>query len=326
MTLLQLRYAVALERHGHFRLAAEACHVTQPALSAGMQALEAELGAVLFDRTAHPILPTALGRRVVAQGRVVLAEAERLEDLVGEATGELAGELRIGILSTLAPYLIPLAIAPFARRYPGVTLVFEELVAEKIVEGVRRDLLDAGLVTTAPPSRGVAEVLLFEEPLVGYVAPGHRLFDRAEIGVEDLSQDDVWLMREGHCFREQALDVLAGGNARRTAARAVQFESGNLETLQRIVDRGYGMTLLPWLAVQGHGSHDPESVRPFRAPAPTRTVRLIYATTLVRRHLVRAFAAEVARAVAGELPEGAMLHVPETVGGAPASAASGGSA
>ena len=310
MTLLQLTYAVALDRHGHFGRAAEACHVTQPALSAGLQKLEAELGVVLFDRAAHPIEPTEVGRAVVAQARQVLAEAERLEDLVSEATGELAGELRVGILSTLAPYLIPLVIGQFARRYPGVELVFEELVAETISDHVRRDLLDAGLVATPPPVRGVEEVPLFEEPLVGYVAPGHRLYDQDAIGVEDLSPDDVWVMREGHCFRDQALALLARG-AGRPDAKAVQFESGNLETLQRIVDRGFGMTLLPWLAVQGRGSHEPASVRPFRAPPPSRPVRLVYATTLVRRQLVRAFAAEVARAAAADLPEGAVLHAAE---------------
>jgi LysR family hydrogen peroxide-inducible transcriptional activator len=311
VTLLQLTYAVALDRHGHFGRAAEACHVTQPALSAGLQKLEAELGVVLFDRAAHPIEPTEVGRAVVAQARQVLAEAERLEDLVSEATGELAGELRVGILSTLAPYLIPLVIGPFARRYPGVELVFEELVAETISDHVRRDLLDAGLVATPPTVRGVEEVPLFEEPLVGYVAPGHRLYDQDAIGVEDLSPDDVWVMREGHCFRDQALDLLARGAAGRPDAKAVQFESGNLETLQRIVDRGFGMTLLPWLAVQGQGSHAPASVRPFRTPAPSRTVRLVYAATLVRRQLVRAFAAEVARAAAADLPEGAVLYTPE---------------
>ncbi len=310
MTLLQLTYAVALDRHGHFGRAAEACHVTQPALSAGVQKLEADLGVVLFDRVARPVVPTAVGRAVVAQARHVLAEAERLEDLVSEATGELAGELRVGILSTLAPYLIPLVIAPFARRYPRVELVFEELVGDAIIDHVRRDLLDAGLVATPPPARGVEELLLFEEPLVGYVAPGHRLYGRDEIAVADLSADDVWTMREGHCFRDQTLALLAQG-AGRPDAKAIEFESGNLETLQRIVDRGFGMTLLPWLAVQGEGSHAPESVRPFRAPAPARTVRLVFATTLVRRQLVRAFAAEVARAVAPALPPGAVLHDPD---------------
>lgn len=285
--------------------------MTQPALSASIQTLEAELGVVLFDRSTHPIAPTKVGRAVVAQARHVLAEAERLEDMVSEATGELAGELRVGILSTLAPYLIPLVIGPFARRYPGVELVFEERVTESIADHIRRDLLDVGLVATPPPSRGIEEVLLFKEPLVGYVAPGHRLYRQPVLDVKDLSVDDVWVMREGHCFRDQALALLARG-AGKPDAKAAQFESDNLETLQRIVDRGFGMTLLPWLAVQGQGSHAPASVRPFRVPAPTRTVRLIFATTLVRRQLVRAFAAEVARALKGDLPLGAMLYAPET--------------
>lgn len=310
MTLPQLGHAVALDRLGHFGQAAQACHVSQPALSASVQKLEAELGVVLFDRASHPITPTDIGRRVVAQARVVLAEAERLDDLVSQATGELAGELRVGILSTLAPYLIPLVIGPFAQRYPHVELVFEERVAETIVDHVRRDLLGAGLMATPPAGRGVEDLPLFQEPLVGYVAPSHRLYDRPEIAPEDLAADDVWLMREGHCFRDQALALLARGAAR-PDAKAAQFESGNLETLQRIVDRGFGMTLLPWLAVQGAGSHAPASVRPFRAPAPSRTVRLVYAATLVRRQLVWAFAAEVARAVASDLPPGAVLHVPE---------------
>ena len=311
MTLLQLTYALALDRYGHFGRAAEACHVTQPALSAAIRALETELGVVLFDRTTHPIRPTDVGASVVNQARHVLAEAERLEDLVSEATGELAGELRVGILSTIAPYMIPLVIAPFGRRYPNVELVFEELVAEAIVDGVRRDHLDAGLVATPPHARGVEETPLFVEPLVGYVAPSHRLYERDAISVADLSPDDVWLMREGHCFRQQALALLEQGAAGRPTPRAVQFESGNLETLQRIVDRGYGMTLLPWLAGQGQGSHAPASVRPFHPPAPHRTVRLVYPATLVRRQLVRAFAAEVAMAVAADLPPGSVVYESE---------------
>ena len=142
---------------------------------------------------------------------------------------------------------------------------------------------------------------------MGYVAPGHRLYGQEELDVEDLSEADVWVMGEGHCFREQAMSLLERGRGR-PDQKAAQFESGNLETLQRIVDRGYGMTLLPWLAVQGQGSHAPESVRPFRSPPPTRTVRLVYASTLVRRQLVRAFAQEVARAAAADLPAGAILH------------------
>lgn len=311
MTLLQLTYIAALDRYGHFRLAAESCHVTQPTLSEQVRKLEEELGAVLFDRAARPVTPTPVGREVVAHARLVLAEVERLREVVREQTGEMAGELRVGLLSTLAPYLLPLVIAPFAQRYPQVALSFEELRAEQVVEHIRHDHLDAGLIATPAAAHGIVEVPLFEEPLVGYVARGHRLAEQPTIGPEDLSVEDVWLMSEEHCFRAQAEELLGSRAAGGPDRKRVQFESGNLETLQRLVDRGHGMTLLPWLAVQGEGSHAPESVRPFRAPVPQRTVRLVYASALVKRHLVRALAAEVVRVVAPVLPADSLLRRPD---------------
>jgi LysR family transcriptional regulator, hydrogen peroxide-inducible genes activator len=310
LTLLQLTYLLALDKHRHFRLAAESCFVTQPTLSTQIQNLEAELGVTLFDREAHPITPTRIGRRVIDQARAVLTEAERLEQLVQEAAGEMEGELRVGILPTLAPYLLPLVIAPFARRYPGVALTFEELPAGDIAARIRRDLLDAGLVATEGVGRGITEVPLFEEPLVGYVAPDHRLYARGTIRPDVLHPDDLWLMSEGHCFRDQTLALLQGPPPSASEQNVVGFASGNLETLQRLVDRGHGMTLLPLLAVQVEGSHAPESVRPFEPPAPARTVRLLHAKPLVKRRPVEALAAEIVGAVAPILPEGAILYDP----------------
>ncbi len=302
MTLIQLQYVLALDRHRHFRLAAEASHVTQPSLSMQIQKLEEELGGLLFDRNARPVTPTALGRQVIQQARIVVAEAERLRRIGQEVTGELSGALRIGILSTVSPYLLPRVIAPFSSRYPKVALIIEEMHAGRIVERIRGDLLDVGVTATPPPERGIEEVRLFREPLVGYVAPTHRLYGKARIRPEDLHRDDVWLMSHGHCFRDLALPLLQKEALPPTALRAVQFESGNLETLQRLVDRGYGMTLLPWLAVQGEGSHAPESVRPFHDPVPTRTLRLIYADFLVKKLLVQAFAEVVRAAVRPVIP------------------------
>lgn len=307
MTLLQLTYILALDRHRHFRLAAEACHVTQPSLSMQLQKLEEELGIMLFDRNVRPIAPTKVGKQVIAQARVVMADVERLKLITQEATGEIAGELRVGILSTISPYLLPLVIARFSRRYPDVSLIFEELLAGQIIEQIKRDLLDVGLVATSISSRGIIEEPLFEEPFAGYVSPDHRLYGQATIQVTDLHLNDLWLMSEGHCFREQTLRLLQGNAPGQTDQKAVQFESGNLETLQRLVDRGYGMTLLPWLAVQGEGSHAPESVRPFEDSIPTRTVRLVYAEILVKKHLVKAFASAVREAVSPVLPDGLII-------------------
>ncbi len=303
MTLLQITYILALDRHCHFRLAAEACHVTQPSLSTQIQKLEEELGVILFDRTARPVAPTKIGKQVISQARTVMTEVKRLHQITQEATGEMAGELRVGILSTISPYLLPLVIAPFSRRYPNVSLIFEELLAEQIIERIRRDLLDAGLIAGPASPSGIIEEPLFEEPFVGYVAPGHRLYKRKTIQAADLHLDDLWLMSEGHCFREQTLQLLQGEAPASADQKAVQFESGNLETLQRLVDRGFGMTLLPWLAVQGEGSHAPESVRAFTEPVPARTIRLVYEEILVKKHLVKAFATAIRKAVAPVLPE-----------------------
>ncbi len=302
MTLLQLQYIVALDKHRHFRLAAESCHVTQPSLSAQVQKLEEELGVILFDRNARPIEPTVLGRQIIAHARLVLGEVARLQALVQEATGEMAGELRVGILSTIAPYLLPIVIAAFSRRYPDVTLIFEELLTDDITDRVQRDLLDAGLLAAETSATGLVEIPLFEEPFVGYVSRDHRLFNRSTITPADLDPDDLWLMSKGHSFRDQVLELLGDQQPDPRQSGGIKFESGNLETLQRLVDRGHGMTLLPWLAVTGEGSHAPDRVRPFEPPAPSRTLRMVYARTLPKRHLVRALVEEILEAASPFLP------------------------
>ena len=310
MTLLQLEYIVALDKHRHFRLAAESCHVTQPSLSTQVQKLEEELGVILFDRNVRPVAPTELGRQIISHARLVLGEAARLQALVQEATGEMAGELRVGILSTIAPYLLPIVIAAFSRRYPNVTLIFEELLTDQIVDHIQRDLLDAGLVSTHARVPDIIDVPLFVEPLVGYVSRGHPLFERQQISTADLQRSDLWLMSKGHCFRDQVLALLHDRSPDAHPPGGIRFESGNLETLQRLVDRGHGMTLLPWLAVSGEGSHAPESVRPFADPAPSRTLHLLYARILPRKHFVRALVEEILSAAAPYLPDGSLLSRP----------------
>lgn len=301
MTLFQLEYIVALDRYRHFRRAAESCHVTQPSLSAQVQKLEEELGVILFDRSARPVVPTELGTKVIAHARLVLGDVVRLKALVQEATGEMAGELRVGILSTIAPYLLPLVIASFSRLYHDVALVFEELLHDQIVEYIKRDLLDAGLIATAVENADIVQVPLYVEPLVGYLSKGHRLYDRPVLRREDLRLEEIWLMSDGHCYRDQVLAQLNLAEGETRPEPGVRFESGNLETLQRLVDRGHGMTLLPRLAVTGEGSHAPESVRPFADPPPTRTVRMVYSRILPKKHLVRALSQEIVRAAAATL-------------------------
>ena len=274
MTLAQLQYLDALDTHRHFGEAAAACGVTQPTLSTQVRRLEEELGLTLIDRGRQPVVPTAAGERIVAQARNVLAARDRLQTLAGDVQDRITGTLRIGLLPTLSPYLLPLVVPAMESAYPEATLVVREWPTTDLLEALRTDTLDAALIATEEAQPDIREQVLFSEPFVGYVAPSHRLAPRDTLESTDLSLDDLWLLSEGHCFRDQVLQVC--GAAPSTPQSAVQFESGSLETLIHLVRHTGGMTLLPALATH-HMSADARStyVTPFAAPPPSRQVRLV---------------------------------------------------
>lgn len=294
MTLTQLSYLTAVETHGHFGRAAESCGVTQPALSMQVRKLEEELGVVIFDRTRSPVVPTELGRLIVEQARTVLREAARIAELRDDAGPAAAGELRVGVLPTLGPYLLPRFVQGLARRHPGLRLVLEEALTPEIMERVRGETLDVGLVAT-PAEGGLAQVPLFEEPLVAYVSRSHPLAARDAVTPADLPREDFWLLSEAHCLRAQTLRLCEGGDdVGRGCAHGIRMESGNLETLKRLVENGEGFTLLPGLAADGLGDGHPGArVVPFAEPVPTRRISLVRRRTYLKRRLVDAFLAEL---------------------------------
>lgn len=300
MTLAQLSYIVAVDTHRHFVQAAEHCGVSQPTLSMQIRKLERELGVEIFDRGKQPVEPTDLGARILDQARVILREAARLRELIVEAGGEVAGELRVGILPTLAPYLLPLFASAMAERYPDLSVTVEELRTEQIVEGLRTDRLDAGLVASVVGERGLVERPLFEEPFVAYVSERHPFFEQADLRTADLRLGDLWLLNEGHCFRDQVLQLCGEIHRSERRVRPFHFESGNLGTLKRLVDSSGGLTLLPALAVHTLTEEERRRIRPFVAPAPSRRIRLVRAQTYLKRHLIEAFVAELLRALPGE--------------------------
>lgn len=300
ITLTQLGYVVALDTHRHFGLAAAACHVTQPTLSMQLAKLERLLGFALFDRTRTPVVATEGGRLVAEQARVVLREAARLGEVRDTLAGAVAGELRLGVIPTLAPSVLPLLLPRLHARHPALALVVEERVTDDLVGAVRAGGLDAALVASAAPGADLVDRVLFVEPFVGYVSAGHRLAARAELAPEDLSLDDLWLLAEGHCLRVQTVELCrrrvhgateAGPVAASRATAGARFESGNLETLARLVEGGAGMTLLPALAAAGLRTAAQRAlVRPFRVPAPSRAVRLVQERRQRRATLVGAVA------------------------------------
>lgn len=253
-----------------------------------LRALEAALGFALFDRAHAPVVPTEVGRLVIEQARVVLREAARLGEIRDTLAGVMVGELRLGVIPTLAPYVLPQLVPALRTRYPA--LVVEERVTDDILAGVRVGRLDAGLIASAARGSDLAERVLFTEPFLGYVSAGHRLAAHATLTPDDLSLDDLWLLAEGHCLRVQAVQLCRHrGRGGGTATASARFESGNLETLTRLVESGEGMTLLPALAAAGlRTAAQRRLLRPFRDPAPAREVRLVQPRRQRRAALVAA--------------------------------------
>jgi LysR family hydrogen peroxide-inducible transcriptional activator len=290
MTLTQLKYITAVDTHRHFGRAADDCNISQPTLSMQIRKLENELDIQIFDRSRKPVVPTNVGRQVIVQAREVLRESQRIPDLISELSSEMAGTLRIGIIPTLAPYLLPHVTPRFSEQYPGVELVIEELITEQILEELHRDTLDAGLVATDMSKNDVHQRSLFEEPFVAYVSPDHRFTNETLVESSELSLDDLWLLKEGHCFRDQVLQVCGEESQACGATRSILFESGSLETLRHTVDSVGGMTLLPYLATLYLSDEQLEQhVKPFRSPTPRREISIVYRREYLKKHLIDSY-------------------------------------
>ena len=283
MNLQQLTYLVALDTHRQFGLAAENSHVSQPALSVQVQKLEEELGVLLFDRTQRGAEPTAVGIKVIDQARRVLREAQQLRELVQVEKGEVVGELRLGVIPTLAPYLVPRFLGSLTTAYPSLRVHIEELRSEEIMQQLKDHRLDVGLLVTPLDDRQLRELPLLDEPFLLLASENHPLAARATVRPADLQNPGLWLMQQGHCFRNQVLDLCGAASP----TGAITYESGSIETLKELVRRQSGYTLVPELAVLDEVATNPLLKR-FEAPAPVREVSLVVQHGFVRTTLLTA--------------------------------------
>lgn len=280
-TITQMEYALAVMQHRHFGKAADAVNVSQPTLSMQLQKLEDELGAVLFDRSKKPIVPTEKGVVLLQQIKVVLEEQSRLLDMSRTKSGGIQGEFRLGVIPTLSPYVVPLFLESFSKSYPSVNLKIEELKTSEIIKAIDEDRVDAGLLVTPLNENRFEEKVLFYEPFYLYVSSRHEYYKRARIRETDLSEKDIWLLGEGHCLRNQIVK-LCSVKKELNVFKNISFESGSLETLKRLVDHSEGYTLMPHLAVMNYkDAETKKKIKPFIRPVPTREVSLVYR----RRHL-----------------------------------------
>lgn len=287
MTLTQLQYIVAVDTWRHFATAAEKCFVTQPTLSMQIQKLEDELGVRIFDRSKSPVVPTAEGEAIIAQAREILREAERLTALAREKKGELVGELKVGIIPTLAPYLLPLFLKNFLKRFPGIRLSVTELTTDIIVEKLKKNVLDAGLLVTPLDVNGIAEQPLFYEEFVVYVSPDEAAYKKRYVLADDIDVRHLWLLEEGHCMRSQIMH-LCELKTQATEGNNFQYEAGSVETLKKLVESRNGITILPELAVRDLTARQMKMVRHFKPPAPVREVSLVTHRNFVKKKFLDA--------------------------------------
>lgn len=292
MTIVQLEYIIAVDTHRHFAKAAASCFITQPTLSAQIHKLEEELGVVIFDRSKQPVIPTAIGERLIEQAKKVVKESKMISNIIAEEKGEISGVLKLGIIPTLAPYLLPLFIKRFLEKYPNVNLQIEELVTEDILKRLKDDNLDIGLVVTPLSEQGILEKPIFYEEFYAYLSKGHTLLNKPDLHIKDLEKGDVWLLQQGHCFREQVLN-LCNKDKQQTQLPNFQYESGSLEGLKRLVDKHEGITLLPELATLELNDGDKARLRSFAGERPTREVSLVLHRSFLKRKLVDLLYAEI---------------------------------
>lgn len=287
MTLTQLSYIVAVDKYRHFATAAQKIYITQPTLSMQIHKLEDELGVLIFDRSKTPVIPTAMGEKIVAQAKVILSGSKHIEDIVSVTDDGLKGVFKIGIIPTVAPYLVPLFLKRFTERHPDVELVFEETLTANVLDALQDDRLDVGIIATSTEQHLFQEDL-FLEPFLGYVSPMHPLAPQSKIALDDLYEENLWLLNEGHCFRDQAIKLCKKTN-QSLKKGSISFESGNLETLKRLVEQDFGVTLMPFLSMEDHDTRCANGIiKEFNEPIPTRKIRLVYSREFLKRNLINA--------------------------------------
>jgi LysR family hydrogen peroxide-inducible transcriptional activator len=306
-SLTQLEYAIAVHRLGSFSQAAKFCHVTQPTLSMQIQKLEESLGIILFDRSKKPILVTTEGEIILKQMQTAVFEARKLTDIVSQqASREPRGEIVVGVIPTVAPYLLPLLVPIMATTFPLVKLILREMQTSVMIQALREDEIDAGILAGPLDLPGIFETMLYTEPFFVHCQESHGLAKSKFVDHRNLSAQDIWLLQEGHCLRSQVLDICSIGAAS-DQPRQFEFESGSIETLKRLVATSGGYTLVPYLARDGVA---PGTVLvPFPSPVPAREVGIAFAREFYKRNLRGVIESAIRSAVPRSLTTGKGVEI-----------------
>lgn len=298
MNIQQLEYITALNKHRHFAKAAEDCNVTQPTLSTMVQKLEEELGVTLFDRSRSGITPTDIGRLIVDQAQQVINESNKIQAIVAEEQNSMSGRVRLALLPTIAPYLMPILSSSLTKALPKVEFDFSELLTSQCLQALQDNSIDMAIIASKSEMSGLKEIPLYYEQFLGYVSKNEKLFQQSSIRTCDVDGERLWLLDEGHCFRDQLVKFC---HLKSFVNKQNTYRHGSMATFMSMVETGQGVTFIPELALPRLSKEQKELVRPFAIPRPSREINLCYRADFVRLHILNTIADTIKKAVPQEM-------------------------
>lgn len=296
MNFQQLEYVVAVDSFRHFVQAADKCCVTQATLSMMIKKLEEELGVLIFDRSKQPVVPTEIGKNIIEQAKIVLKEASLLKQIVREADSEIKGELRIGVIPTLAPYLLPLFLPNFLKKHPLLKLKIVETNTTNIITELEKEALDVGILATPLGLEGIKETFLFHENFRVFVSDKEKLLKKRYLLPQDIDIRRLWLLEEGHCLREQVIN-LCELQKQQARLHHLEYEAGSIESLLKIVEMNEGITIIPELAAIALDKSRQKQLRSFKSPVPMREISLVTYRHFIKKRLFEVLKEEILTAV-----------------------------
>ncbi|MBK8443093.1 MAG: LysR family transcriptional regulator [Sphingobacteriales bacterium] len=285
MNIQQFEYVLAVAELKHFEQAAEKCFVSQSTLSTMISRLEGEWGIKIFDRKTKPVTITHEGKKIIAQLKILRKELHALDTLLHEIKGAVVGELRIGVIPTIAPYLLPLFLSDFAAAFPNIQMIVEEQTTEQLQQALKNRSIDVGIAAIPLVDAELRELSLYREPFLLYCCCNDVLPE--QITVDDIDYTKLWLLQEGHCLRTQVEQICKLSHIHHQKNINFEFKAGSIDSLIRFTRANKGITLLPYLATLDFKAQDRRRLSRFQSPMPARLVGLLVHEHFAKSNLVQ---------------------------------------
>ncbi|OUU00053.1 MAG: hypothetical protein CBB92_04670 [Flammeovirgaceae bacterium TMED32] len=301
MNIQQFKYVLAVVELKHFETAAEACFVAQSTLSTMINKFEDEIGIKIFNRKTKPVSITAEGAQIIKRLRIIQKEMDALDNVVQELKGEMTGELRIGIIPTTAPDLLPLFLSKFASGFPKIKMIVQELTTLEIQKALKNRMLDVGILAIPLEDDELVELNLYSEPFLFYDCSTEKV--KSTIAIQELDYSKLWLLEEGHCLRTQVQNICELSDKSQEKQINIEFKAGSLDSLLRFTKASEGVTILPYLASLALSKSDQKKLTPFKFPTPVRSIGLVTHKHFAKKQLLNQLQAIIKQVILPLIPK-----------------------